>query len=253
MEEGLNLEWGIVVQARTGSSRLPNKVVTPFGMGKNLLQVILARLLSSNPSDRITLATSDDINDAQLCAHAAGLGISCFRGSLNDVLDRTIRAAEDRGWQGVVRVCADNPFIQAGSIAPMVHEALEHGADYAGYFFRDGRPSILSHCGLFAEWASIDALRRAWRMSNDPADREHVTRYIYRHSEIFRVHRLPVPAEDVVGQWRLTVDTLEDFEICRNIALNVGENADIEAIHAFLNMHPDLLRLMQANMALHVK
>src|SRR5207247_2361286 len=98
--------------------------------------------------------------------------------------------------ESVVRVCADNPFIEPVFIDRLVATAHEHPeCDYVGYCSSDGRPAILSSVGMFAEWCTAEALRRAAREARSPMDREHVTRYLYTHPEAFSLRFVPVPAE----------------------------------------------------------
>lgn len=247
------MNWGIIVQARSGSTRMPGKMLAGFRPGASLLEVVLERLLQVFPADRMVLATTREASDDALCAITGRAGVACVRGGTDDVLDRFIQAASAHGLDGIVRVCADNPFIQAERIHHLVEAGQRHRADYAAFFFSDGRPSILSHCGLFAEWASLTALRDAWEASIDKTDREHVTRYIYGHPERFRVVRLPVPEEDVVGAWRLTVDTRSDFDLCRSIDQALNGRTGIADLKAHLQHHPELLDAMRMNIEQNAK
>ncbi len=247
------MNWGIIVQARSGSTRMPRKMLTEFRPGGSLLEVVLERLLHVFPADRVVLATTRESSDDALCTLAARAGVACFRGDMDDVLDRFIQTASAHDLDGIIRVCADNPFIQAGHINDLVEAGREQRADYAAFFFRDGRPSILSHCGLFAEWVSAVALRKAWEATSDRADREHVTRYIYRHPGEFKIAALPVPDEDMVALWRLTVDTHDDFELCMSIDSALGKGAGIAAIGGHLDRHPELLGTMRMNMERNAK
>src|SRR5687767_5822917 len=98
-----------VLQARTSSSRLPGKVMLPMA-GEPMLARQIERLLRARRIDRLVIATSDRPEDDCVAELALGHGADCFRGSLEDVLDRFYRAAEPYMPKHVVRVTGDCPL-----------------------------------------------------------------------------------------------------------------------------------------------
>ena len=161
--------WGIVVQARMGSTRAPGKMLRTVHDGRGLLDWVLDRLLQEFPPERVLLATTTNAADAPLAELAKQRGVQVFRGSEHDVLARFRDAARMAGWDHVVRVCADNPLLQVRSIPTLVEAATAAQADYASPFFSDGLPSIRSHCGLFAGWAWLEALDRVAALATTPS------------------------------------------------------------------------------------
>ena len=157
-------DWGIVIQARLGSTRLPRKMLAEVGGGRSLLDTILGRLIEQFGASRLVLATTIETADDDLIEVAARSDVAVHRGSVANVLERFLGAADLRGWSKIVRVCADNPFLLPGGIAPLVEVGRSSGADYVAYRFGDGTWSILSHCGLFAEYVTCDALREVARV-----------------------------------------------------------------------------------------
>jgi spore coat polysaccharide biosynthesis protein SpsF (cytidylyltransferase family) len=247
--------WGILVQARLGSTRLPKKMLREILPDATLLECVLSRLLGVFPAYRVLLATTTSPVDDALVADAGKLGVGVFRGSEQDVLLRFREAARAAGWDHIVRVCADNPLLQVDLLPGLVERAIEGRADYASWEFTDGLPVIRSHCGLFAEWASLAALDRAAEATDDPFHHEHVTSYIYTHSDVFRTVMLPVPYEGNVRQWRLTVDTESDLSLCARVINELGSEGPwgIDAIISYLEMHPEVLKEMRTNMSAHAK
>jgi spore coat polysaccharide biosynthesis protein SpsF (cytidylyltransferase family) len=244
-------DWGIVIQARLGSTRLPRKMLAEVSGGRSLLDVVLGRLGEQFGASRLVLATTIDSIDDGLMGVAASRGVAVHRGSVANVLERFLGAAALRGWSKLVRVCADNPFLLPGAIEPLVDVGRSTGADYVGYRFGDGTWSILSHGGLFAEYVTCDALREVARVAEDPAAFEHVTNYVYTHPERFRTASIPVPLESVIANWRLTVDTQADLDVVRAVASG-AEGAfpnTIEEIAAIVDRHPALVESMQASIA----
>ena len=208
--------YKIVIQARTGSSRLPSKMIKTFNKDKNLLQVIIENLLFDFNSNDIIIATTNNKNDNIIEKIAIEKGVGIFRGDENDVLSRFLEIAKLYKLDFVIRVCADNPFIQNSKILELI-KYHDEDIDYESFFFSDGTPSILSHSGFFTELISTSALKKINLESKDILDKEHVTRFIYNNSNIFNIKKHPIENEDFVKKIRLTIDTKEDFTLCSEI------------------------------------
>ncbi len=209
---------GIIIQARSGSTRLKKKVLLPFYNGKGILEIILERIVAAYPDHRIVLATTSLPVDDPVAELATRTGVSCFRGAELDVLARFTGAAEQFGVRRLIRVCADNPFLQVDSFRELFEQHTRTPVDYVSYQLASGRPVILSHLGLFPELVTADALQRVAELTEDLLYREHVTNYLYTHREEFRVKFLPLPEylgerEDI----RFTLDTPEDFAMLQEI------------------------------------
>lgn len=244
-------DWGIVIQARLGSTRLPRKMLAEVSGERALLDLVLGRLGEQFGASRVVLATTIDSVDDELMEVAAHHGVAVHRGSVANVLERFLGAADLRGWSKLVRVCADNPFLLPWAIEPLVDVGRSTGADYVGYRFGDGTWSILSHAGLFAEYVTCDALREVARIAEDPAAFEHVTSYVYTHPKRFRTASIPVPSESVIANWRLTVDTQADLDVVRAVVSGAGGGFPntIEQIAAIIDRQPAIVESMQASIA----
>jgi spore coat polysaccharide biosynthesis protein SpsF len=214
-----------VIQARTGSTRLPGKVLALLG-DRPLFAWTIAALRAVPAIDVVVLATSDEPADDDLAAAAAGLAL-VHRGSARDVLARVWDAAAAHAPNFVVRGTADNPFPDPDVIGAQVAACASGGFDYVG---TSGYP-----LGIAAEVARASALEAAAREATAPAEREHVMPFLYGHPGRFRVGSLPPPAETVHS--RYTVDTPEDLAFARALAARIGHPppvrlAELEAIVA---------------------
>lgn len=208
----------IIIQARTGSSRLPNKLLMNFYKGKNILELILERL-KSNLSYQIIIATTNNQKDNKIVEIATKYSVDFFRGSEENVLNRFISAAEYFDVYNIIRICADNPFLQVSFINQMVLKFLESGTfDYLSYQVENQTPVIKTHFGFFAEIVTIESLKKVEKLTNEKKYREHVTNYIYEHQNLFNVKFIDAP-EDLFyrNDIRLTIDTYEDFQIIKEI------------------------------------
>ena len=105
---------GIIIQARTGSTRLPSKMILPFYGNDGILSILLSRLTLCKLADSIIVETSSLSPDDAICYLVREHRVKCFRGDENEVLDRFIQAARYYGISKIIRFCADNPFLDIG-------------------------------------------------------------------------------------------------------------------------------------------
>jgi spore coat polysaccharide biosynthesis protein SpsF len=225
-----------VVQARMGSSRLPGKVLLDLA-GDCMLAHVINRLKRAKALSEVVVATTTEPADGALADLCADRGWPCFRGSENDVLDRYYRAAKERGADVVVRVTSDCPLIDPGLVDDVAREVLAHAGDcdYAANVW----PRRTYPRGLDAEAFPFAALERAWREDDNPAWREHVTEYMVRHPERFRLCGVTHPTADHSGH-RWTVDTPEDLEFVRVVYRHFGgDSFSWEDALAAVGRHPE--------------
>lgn len=100
---------GIIIQARTGSTRLHNKILLPFYGGQRIIDILIGNIKQACADKTIVLATTDRPQDDILAEVAREAGICCYRGDEDNVLDRFIRAAATFNLDRFIRVCSDNP------------------------------------------------------------------------------------------------------------------------------------------------
>lgn len=210
-QEKINL--GIIIQARTGSSRLPNKILMKFYKENSILDIIVDRLKERFSSYPLILATSISESDNDLIRFSHDKNILFFQGSENNVLLRFIEAVNNYNFTHVIRICSDNPFLNMEGIQNLIDKIDDLNIDYISYCDSNGIPVIKTHLGLFAEIVSVRALILADKLQNNPIYQEHVTNFIYGNPDLFYVKLLPCfeevfRREDV----RFTVDDIDDFK-----------------------------------------
>lgn len=200
-----------IIQARMGSTRLPGKVLLDLA-GQPMLARVVHRARRATTLDRVVVATTTEPADDAIAELCVSRHWPHFRGSQTDVLDRYYHAARDHQADVVVRLTADCPLIEPEIIELALRE-FSAGAplDYVSNIL----PPRTFPRGLDVEVVDFGALARAWYEDKNPAWREHVTPYIYRHPEAFRLR--PV-LSGVDNSWlRWTVDTAEDLALVRQI------------------------------------
>lgn len=207
----------VIIQARMGSSRLPGKVLTDI-CGQPMLGRVISRARQAQLPDDVVVATSSEPCDDELAAAAKRFGWRCIRGSHLDVLDRYYQAALQLKPDIVVRVTADCPVIDPGIIDEVVAAVMcqESAVDYASNTLE---PRTFPR-GLDVEALTFETLKTMWRDAKEPSCREHVTPWVYRNPDKFRLHGI-VNAADCSG-YRWTVDTVEDMELARRIYTHFG-------------------------------
>jgi spore coat polysaccharide biosynthesis protein SpsF len=195
-----------VVQARTGSSRLPGKVLLDLA-GRPMLAFMLERLAVLEV-DRLVVATSDAPSDAPIEQLCRGLGVPCFRGAETDVLSRFVGAISAFPADHTIRLTADCPLIDPAVVRLVLDSHRAIGADYTSNTLLRTYPD-----GMDVEVIRTPVLFQAGELSTDPVEREHVTPWIYRHPEwhVLAAHR----GDDDAGDERWTVDTAADMEQLR--------------------------------------
>ena len=193
-----------IVQARMGSTRLPNKVMKTIN-GVPMIELLLARLACAREVDQIVVATSIDPRNQPLANHVRTLGYSCEQGSENDVLERYVEAAEKHDADTVVRITGDCPLVDPQLVDACVRRFKEAGVDYLSNTHPPTYPD-----GLDIEVMTLAALQRALRESRNPHDHEHVTPFV-RESRLFGL--AAIRHDEDLSSLRWTVDDPEDFTV----------------------------------------
>jgi len=197
-----------VVQARMGSTRLPNKVMKLVA-GRPMIEVLLSRLSKAIEIDEIVLATTTHKSDDSLFEHVSGLGVRAFRGSVDDVLGRFLIAGRETSADIVVRITGDCPLIDPVLVDAAILSFKEQGFEYLS---NANPPSFPD--GLDVEVFYMAALEQASLETQKLFDREHVTPYL-RNSGTFRVGLISHVSD--LSSLRWTVDEPEDLEVVRSV------------------------------------
>ena len=198
-----------ILQARTGSTRLPGKVLMDLA-GEPLLVRVLERARAIPGLDRVVLATTIAERDRPLIDLARQRGLETFAGSEDDVLDRYYQAARQFQADVIVRLTADCPLLDPAVSALVLDRFRQSEVDYVSNTQPPTYPD-----GLDTEVFSFAALERAWREATLSSEREHVTPYIWKNPDNFRL--ASVIYQEDLSAMRWTVDEASDLEFVRAI------------------------------------
>lgn len=210
-----------IVQARTGSTRLPGKVLMKLN-DKPMLQWVIERLKLSKKISQICVATTTESRDDQVCNIAKKLGAACFRGSENDVLLRFRETADALRLHEndlVVRITADCPLIDPEITDEVISFHEKNKCEYTNNVVDTAHFPR----GFDTEILSYGMLKKIDKIANSAYDREHVTTYIRNNPEKFKVGFYQAKRQLRRPDIRVCVDTKEDFERVKKIAAYLGE------------------------------
>jgi spore coat polysaccharide biosynthesis protein SpsF len=204
----------VVVQARTGSSRLPGKVMLQL-CGAPMLQRMLERVMAARLPDEVVVATTTDRSDDPVCDVGVALGLRVVRGHPTDLLDRHLAAATVASADVVVKVPSDCPLIDPAVIDRVlaVYLASPTSFDYVSNLHPATYPD-----GNDVEVMSIDALATAWREARRPLEREHTTPFLWDNPERFRIGNVAWETGlDCSLTHRFVLDYAEDYAFISSV------------------------------------
>ncbi|MEK4951402.1 glycosyltransferase family protein [Bacillus sp. FSL W8-1127] len=226
----------IIIQARMGSSRLPGKILKPLGE-HDVLTYVVERCKKIKGVSDVIVATSTLPQDGRVEDWCKRHGVSFFRGSEEDVLDRYVQCAKVYEPDYVMRVTADCPFVDfemANEIVKLMEQEKVDIIDLDGELPR----------GLAVELISYQALQYIHRHGHEPRHREHVTYYAYEFKEEFQRASYSVPVNRRHPELRITLDTEEDYALCKAVADYFKDPlvSSVDVIN-FLLKHPEIANL----------
>jgi spore coat polysaccharide biosynthesis protein SpsF len=227
-----------ILQARMSSSRLPGKVMKSV-LGRPMIERQIERLLHSKRIDQLIVATSNQQEDHVLETLCKRIGIFCFRGNLENVLDRFYQAAKPFKPAHIIRLTGDCPLIDPALIDELVDLYLNRQCDYASNCEEPTLPD-----GLDAEIFSFAVLEETWKEAILPSELEHVTSFIRVHPERYKIGHYKYHKD--LSNLRWTVDEFEDLEFVRRVYEKLyPSNPEFKTddIVALLELKPELLKI----------
>ncbi len=223
----------VIIQARMGSTRLPGKILMPLA-GRPMLFQVIARARRIPGVDAVVVATTELAQDDVLVPALAGI-CQVVRGPADDVLRRYRIALDAYPADIVIRITADCPLLCPDVSGQVLARFLHGDCDYASNTLVRSYPR-----GLDTEVFAAALLRRAEAEARDPAEREHVTPFMYRDPTRFRLASCVAPVDRSL--WRWTVDTVEDFALMTRLYAELsasGFEGNYSETAAIMAAHPD--------------
>lgn len=227
------------IEARMTSSRLPGKVLLPAA-GQPMLWHLVQRLRSVPSLAEIVIATTVNATDDPIVDFAERNGVAVYRGSEADVLARVVGAGEAAQADVLVEITGDCPVIDPDLVEQTIRTFLAQDSDYVSNSIVRSYPD-----GMDTQVMKFRALQRAAELTSDPLDREHVSRFIYQHPEMFSLGHVVAPPSLTWPELGLTLDEPKDYELLKALIEGFPDNPRFgcgDAIR-FLRDNPHLLEI----------
>ncbi len=225
-----------IIQARCGSTRFPNKIFADID-GKPLLWHVVNRLKYAKKINEIIVATTVNPSDDSIIEWCDSENVKCFRGSEEDVLNRYYNASITYPSDIVVRITADDPFKEPEVIDEVITRLQSEKLDLVTNNFPPSFPE-----GLDCEAFTFDVLKTTEENAEDPFEREHVTQYIYRRPDEFKIGN--VESGRKLSSYRWTIDNKEDYEMVKMIYSKRKKGCDgillMDEIIRILDENPEI-------------
>lgn len=229
----------IMIQARIGSKRLPNKVMAPIG-GKPMIWHIINRLKHVKSAEQTILLTTKKHEDEVLIRIAKKHDILSFRGPTNDVLKRYFLCAEKFHADPIIRITGDCPLVDPYLIDEMISFYHSHEYDYVSNTLNPTYPD-----GLDVEIFSFKTLQRIEKITTKKSDREHVTAFIIKNKSRFKTYNFTNKTDMSALRW--TVDEKQDLQLVRIIYSLMPTNEIFSSKNVFrlFEKNPELSKINQ--------
>ena len=204
------MKIGAIIQARTSSTRLPGKVLKelPYNSGITCLAQVIRRLKKSKKLNDIIIATTKEKEDNEIIDIAKKEDIKYFRGSKENVLSRYYFAAKENNTDLIVRITSDCPCIDVDITDLTIDDHINKMADYTTNSLVRTYPH-----GLDVEVFNFNTLEKAYKNATKDYEKEHVTPYINRNPQKFKINIVKAPKELYAPDIRITLDTEEDYAL----------------------------------------
>ena len=237
---------GIIVQTRTGSTRLPGKVMMKADDKLLMIDYVFNQLKHSKLHDEIVVATTNLKQDDVIFDYVTNRNILCFRGDEKNVLERHYQCAKKYAFSTIVRIPSDKPLIDPTIVDSVIEKFQSNSYDYISNFSIDVNdndrfiPSYPS--GTEVEIFSFTALETAWKNASSEDEKEHVTPYIYSNPEKFKI--LTLKSEKNLSQFRWALDYENDLKLIRIIISKIQKRPILmNDILELFEQEPDLTKI----------
>ena len=229
-----------IVQARMASERFPGKIMKNLS-GKPMIAQLLNSLTFSKKIDELIVATTTNSSDDVLVEYLQKNHWKYFRGNENDVLKRYVDTVAQFPADYIVRITADNPLTDPEIVDFVIDRAISSQPDYISNHLVKTYP-----LGYVVEIISTKALIEIEKISKTTQEREHVTWHIIQNQDKFLVENFSAPENLIHPDWRLTVDTEEDFELIQKIYSKLSTKGNFIKYEDVVNLileKPELLKI----------
>jgi spore coat polysaccharide biosynthesis protein SpsF len=243
----MNNKVSAIIQARTNSSRFPNKIFKKI-QNKTILEHVITQVSNSKLIDEIIIATTNSKNDQSIVKFCKKNKIKFFRGSSNDLLDRYFKCAIKNSCQTIVRITSDCPLIDPNIIDKAIKKFQKNDFDYVSnnIEFINGMWKN-STCnfpqGMTVEISNMKTLKKAWKNAKKYSEREHVFPYVQFNPKLFKISNIKYRYN--YDNIRCTIDRIDDLKFLKQTYEYLPNKTSIHItdILKVIKKYPDLLKI----------
>ncbi len=206
--------FGFIIEARSKSTRLPNKVLLKLD-NDTVLSFLTKRLklISKKYKAKIIVATTTEKEDLKIIKSLKGKKVFIYRGSNNNVLDRVIKAANKYKIDSIIRVTSDCPLIDTDLIKQSIQIFLNNKADIVTNAHVRSYPD-----GMDVEIIKLKALKKVSQLvKKDNEMLEHLSLGFKKYAKYFSIINLVAPPNMFFPKMGLTLDEEEDYILIKKI------------------------------------
>ncbi len=228
----------VIIQARMGSTRLPGKMMMQID-SVPIIEYVVRAVKNAKRVHEVWLATTSNTEDNVLAVWAEEKRVLTYRGSGTNVLDRYYQTAKLSHADVIVRITGDCPLADPAVIDEIVGEYLNGNFDYVC----NTQPPTFPD-GLDVEVFSFMVLEKAWKEAELSSEQEHVTPYLWKHPELFRIKNIVHDPD--WSSYRLTLDTAEDLHLIEKVIHECKKRGDdyrMNTVIDVLTLHPEWLTI----------
>ena len=235
------MKIGIIIQARSSSKRLPNKVLSELGT-RSILEHVINRVKKVSFKKKIIVATTKNKKDQKIAKIAKKNRCFLFRGSKKNVLKRYFDCSKKFKLKTIIRICSDSPFIDPKIIERGYNIFKKKKYDYVSNIVIPTYPA-----GMSVEIFNFESLKKANKAKTDDKEKEHVTPYIYRNEKIFKIKNFK--AKKNYNKYRFAIDYKKDFIAMKNLNTilvnSKKENFDLNYLTKLIDKNPNISKINQ--------
>lgn len=206
----------ILLAARSGSKRLPNKHFLKINANLSVIDLCILRLKKAKLVNKIFLCTTKNTKDNKFLKIIKSHNIKLFRGSTDNVSERLINCAKENSIETIVRITADCPIIDPTLIDRCIKLHLSKKCDYTSNVLDLSYPD-----GLDVEVFNLNSLILSQKLSKTSKNKEHVTPFL-RSSKKFKKYSLKNSKNYSNRRW--TLDYFRDFIFLQKVIKHFSDN-----------------------------
>ena len=212
------LNFGIIIQARTSSTRYPEKVLKKIDKKNTVLDFQIKRVLNEFKNKYIFIATTTEKKDKKICLIAKKNNVNFFRGSEKNVLKRYLDCAKKFEIKNIARITSDCPLVDPKLIKKMLKLFLKKKIDYFANTYPISKSTFPD--GSDIEIFNFKSLKKAYKLIKNKEDKEHVTTFFWKNKTKFKCGTYSINKN--LSKYRFSIDYKDDLEVVRKIIKHIN-------------------------------